>query len=186
MFSKIRFFKSIRVKIIFLALVFPIIISFAIFVISDNNLENISKYSFESFDIMAENVATRFIQVLEEKELEDFKKRINIKMRGEDKKDKGDGSSGSARWYLGSDNRDTGSIHSDFYEDSAVNFCHANNIAVYPVIGWWRERSYLGRYDSKVRYSLIISLSTPKQDIDLYTPIVTQISNEIQIDIPTN
>lgn len=128
----------------------------------------------------------RFDVINSDETVEDFKKRINIKMRGEDKKDKGDGSSGSARWYLGSDNRDTGSIHSDFYEDSAVNFCHANNIAVYPVIGWWRERSYLGRYDSKVRYSLIISLSTPKQDIDLYTPIVTQISNEIQIDIPTN
>lgn len=125
----------------------------------------------------------RFDVINSNEKVEDFKKRINIKMRGEDKKDKGDGSSGSSRWYLGSDNRDVGSIHSDFYEGSAVNLCHANYIAVYPVIGWWRERSYLGRYDSKVRYSLVVSLSTPIQSVDLYTPIIIQISNEIQISI---
>lgn len=114
---------------------------------------------------------------------EDFKKRVNVKMRGEDKKDKGEGSSGSERWYLGSDNRDVGSIHSDFCELSAVDLCDCNFIAVYPVIGWWRERAYLGKYDSKVRYSMIVSLSTPKIDVDLYTPIVTEIKNAVEIDI---
>lgn len=128
----------------------------------------------------------RFDVINSDETVEGFKKRINIKMRGEDKKDKGDGSSGSTRWYLGPDNRDVGSIHSDFYKDSAVNLCQANYVAVYPVIGWWHERSYLGRCDSKVRYSLIISLSTPKQDVDLYTPIITQISNSISAEISTS
>lgn len=114
---------------------------------------------------------------------EDFQKRVNIKMRGEDKKDKGDGSSGSSRWYLGADNRDVGSIHSDFCIDSGVNLCETNYIAVYPIIGWWRERSYLGRYNSKVRYSLVVSISTPKVDVDLYTPIVTQISNSVTVEV---
>lgn len=114
---------------------------------------------------------------------EDFKKRVNVKMRGEDKKDKGEGSSGSERWYLGSDNRDVGSIHSDFCELSAVDLCDCNFIAVYPIVGWWRERAYLGKHDSKVRYSMIVSLSTPKIDVDLYTPIVTEIKNTVEIDI---
>lgn len=114
---------------------------------------------------------------------EDFKKRVNVKMRGEDKKDKGEGSSGSERWYLGSDNRDVGSIHSDFCELSAVDLCDCNFIAVYPIVGWWRERAYLGKHDSKVRYSMIVSLSTPKIDVDLYTPIVTEIKNAVEIDI---
>lgn len=114
---------------------------------------------------------------------EDFKKRVNVKMRGEDKKDKGEGSSGSERWYLGSDNRDVGSIHSDFCELSAVDLCDCNFIAVYPIVGWWRERDYLGKYNSKVRYSMIVSLSTPKIDVDLYTPIVTEIKNAVEIDI---
>ena len=115
----------------------------------------------------------------------DFKKRVDIKMRGEDIKDKGDGSSGSTRWFLGSDNRDVGSIHSDLIKDSAVNLCNANYLAVYPVIGWWRERSYLGKCDNKIRYSLVVSLSTPKQDVDLYTPIITQIQNKVPVEIPT-
>lgn len=127
----------------------------------------------------------RFDVMNTDESIEDFKKRINIRMRGDDKKDKGDGSSGSARWYLGSDNRDVGSIHSDFIKDSAVNLCNANIVAVYPVIGWWRERSYLGKCDSKIRYSLVISLSTPKQDVDLYTPIIEQIPSIIQTEIPT-
>ena len=116
---------------------------------------------------------------------EDFKKRINMKMRGEDKKDKGDGSSGSDRWYLGSNNRDVGSIHSDFCELSAVELSGCNLIAVYPVVGWWRERDYLKRYDKSVRYSLVVSLSTPSTDVDLYTPIITQITPSIEIPIPT-
>ena len=117
--------------------------------------------------------------------MEDFKKRINVKMRGDDPKDKGDGSSGSSRWFLGAENRDVGSIHSDFIKTSAVNLCNTNAIAVYPVIGWWRERSYLGKCDSTARYSLVISLSTPKKDVDLYTAIVDKIPNYIQTEIPT-
>lgn len=128
----------------------------------------------------------RFDVINSDESIEGFKKRINIKMRGDDRKDKGDGSSGSGRWFLGSDNRDVGSIHSDFIKDSAVNMCNTNTIAVYPVIGWWRERSYLGKCDSRVRYSLIISLSTPKRDADFYTPIISQIPNVVQTDIPTS
>lgn len=127
----------------------------------------------------------RFDVINSDESIEGFKKRINIKMRGEDRKDKGDGSSGSGRWFLGSDNRDVGSIHSDFIKDSAVNLCNTNTIAVYPVIGWWRERSYLGKCDSKIRYSLIISLSTPKCDADFYTPIISKIPNVVQTNIPT-
>ena len=114
---------------------------------------------------------------------EDFKKRINIKVRGEDKQDKGDGSSGSERWFLGSKLRDVGSIHSDYMQLSGVELSDINQIAVYPVIGWWRERAYLNKYNSKIRYALIVSISTPKQDIDLYTPIITQIKNKVEVPI---
>ena len=128
----------------------------------------------------------RFDVINSDETLDDFKKRINVKMRGDDKKDKGEGSSGSNRWYLGSDNRDVGSIHSDFCELNAVDLCDCNHIAVFPVIGWWRERDYLNRYDKKVRYSLVVSLSTPRADIDLYTPIITQITPTTAISIPTS
>ena len=112
---------------------------------------------------------------------EDFRKRINVKARGDDIKDKGESSSGSGRWFLGSVNRDVGSIHSDFCVHNAVELCDCNVIAVYPVIGWWRERPHLGKCNNKVRYSLIVSLETPEVNVDLYTPIVAQISGAITL-----
>lgn len=121
----------------------------------------------------------RFDLINNDENIEDFKKRINVKMRGEDRKDSGEGSSGSDRWYLGTENRDVGSIHSDFIDSSAVELCDSKYIAVYPVIGWWRERSHLGKVNKKIRYSLVVSLETPDVEADLYTPIVTQITNTI-------
>ena len=127
----------------------------------------------------------RFDLINNDEEVEDFKKRVNVKMRGDDRKDAGDGSSGSERWYLGTDNRDVGSIHSDFIDSSAVELCNAKYIAVYPVIGWWRERPHLGKYNSKIRYSLVVSLETPATEVDLYTPIVTKIDTVVQTEIAT-
>lgn len=123
----------------------------------------------------------RFDVINNNETIEDFKKRVNVEMRGENKKDSGEGSSGSDRWFLGATNRDVGSIHSDVMYCSAVDLCNANAIAVYPVIGWWRERSYLGKCNSKMRYSLIVTISSPRNDIDLYTPIVTQIAATIPV-----
>ena len=123
----------------------------------------------------------RFDVINSDENIVDFRKRINVAMRGDDNKDSGDGSSGSDRWYLGSNNRDIGSIHSDFCELSAVDLCDANHIAVYPVIGWWRQRKHLGKVESSIRYSLVVSLETPEITVDLYTPILTQIQNTIEI-----
>lgn len=113
---------------------------------------------------------------------EDFKKRINKLMR-EDEEDKGNGSSGSGRWTLGKNNRCIGSIHSDIWEGTAAELCQSNYIAVYPTSGWWKEKDKLEKYNNKVRYSLIVSLETPNQEIDLYTPIITEINNKIPIEI---
>lgn len=39
------------------------------------------------------------------------------------------------------------------------------------------------KYNEKVRYSLIVSLSTKETEVDLYTPIITEIQTPIQIEI---
>ena len=127
----------------------------------------------------------RFDVINNNETVDDFKKRVNYKMRGEDKKDKGEGTSGSERWYLGSDNRDVGSIHSDYYEANAIDLYESNYVAIYPVVGWWRERSYLGKSNNPIRYSLVVSIATPKIDVDLYTPIITVIKPVTEIPIPS-
>lgn len=125
--------------------------------------------------------ALRFDVINSNENVENFCKRINVKMRGEDKKDKGDGS--PRNWYLGANNRDVGSIHSDFCKTTAADLANANYIAVYPVVGWWKERKHLGKSNEKIRYSLIVSIETPETETDLYTPIVNQITNTV--DTPT-
>lgn len=45
----------------------------------------------------------RFDVINSNESVTDFRKRINVKMRGDDRNDKGEGTSGSERWYLGTD-----------------------------------------------------------------------------------
>ena len=135
-----------------------------------------NKYRYQSCGL-------RFEVINSNETEDDFKKRINVTMRGEDKKDKGEGTSGAEFWFLGSNNRDVGSIHSDFRTQGAVELCTANKIAIYPVIGWWRERTNLGCQNKKLRYSLIVSIFTPEQKVDFYTPIINQIKTTIPIKI---
>jgi Subtilase family len=112
---------------------------------------------------------------------EEFRKRVNIAAREEN--EEVSGNSGSDRWSIGTNNRSNGSVHSDFWEGTAADLATCNLISIFPVIGWWRERKHLGRVENKTRYSLIISLDTPAQKIELYTTVKNMI--EIPIEINT-
>src|SRR5262249_50733714 len=83
-------------------------------------------------------------------------------------------------WTLGARLRSRGSLLSDWWEGSAADLADCGQIAVYPVIGWWRERKPLNRWVNKVRYSLIVSLTTAVTDIDLYTPVRTMVEVPIE------
>jgi hypothetical protein len=61
-----------------------------------------------------------------------------------------------------------------------------NSIAIFPVVGWWRERTALRKYNSKIRYSLIITIETPEERADLYTPIMRTIASRIPVEIARN
>lgn len=89
-------------------------------------------------------------------------------------------SSGGIDWILGKNNRSAGSIHSDIWRGTAAELATSNIVSVYPVGGWWKDRAYLKKWNKKVRYSLVVSISTPKTEVDLYTPIVTEIKNEVR------
>jgi len=86
-----------------------------------------------------------------------------------------------ARWVIGKA-RDKGSIHSDIIETTASEIATCKMIAIYPTIGWWRERKHLGKTNKKCRYSLIISLETPEQNVDIYAMIAQEIENRIKIE----
>ncbi|MFT4668325.1 MAG: hypothetical protein ACI9XB_005309 [Gammaproteobacteria bacterium] len=108
---------------------------------------------------------------------EKFLARVNKKSRDEYTNFNNDIPDGN--WLLGINNRQLGSIHSDIWRGTAAEMATSNLIGIYPVIGWWKERAYLKKYDKKTRYSLIVSLKTTATEIDIYTPVA------IEVGIPT-
>lgn len=83
------------------------------------------------------------------------------------------------RWEIGSNGRTHGSLHSDWCEGKATDLARCNQIAVFPVTGWWKERHHLGRHDRRARYSLIVTIETPETDI--YTSISQDVSVQTEI-----
>ena len=116
-------------------------------------------------------------------EEEEFKKRINLALREEDEEVETD--SGSQRWVIGANLRNLGSVHSDSWEATAAEISTCQFIAVYPVVGWWKERKALARWQESTRYSLIISLETPEESVDIYSPVYSLVSTPISIRITT-
>jgi hypothetical protein len=89
------------------------------------------------------------------------------------------------KWFIGKRARNRGSIHSDVYRTIASDLADSGAIGVFPVGGWWKDGTRRDRADRSVRYSLLVSLITPRQDVDLYTPIAIQIGVPIEIEIET-
>lgn len=100
----------------------------------------------------------------------EFRRRVNKVARQEINVYQGT-SSDSSEWLLGSDLRSRGSIHSDYWRGTAAALAEKGHIAVFPVSGWWMERKHLKRWDRKARYSLIVTIKTPSEEIDIYTPV---------------
>jgi len=115
---------------------------------------------------------------------EDFLKRINRAAREEDE-GRPDSSSASGHWFFGANARNKGSIHSDIWQGTAAELADSHLMAVYPIVGWWRERAHLGRWGRRVRYALIVSITTPEEAIDLYTPVAHQVGITIPVVVDT-
>jgi hypothetical protein len=110
----------------------------------------------------------------------DFVRRVNRQARDNDEHP-GTGGSGS-KWTIGNA-RDVGSIHSDIWQGTAAELSVSNRIAIYPAVGWWRERHHLERWAKRCRYSLIVSIQTPVENIDIYTPVAVQLGIAVPVEI---
>lgn len=110
-----------------------------------------------------------------------FRSRINKLARDEET---GTTSTSDAEsWFFGPNLRKRGSLHSDIWFGTAADLAERGYIAVYPVIGWWRERLKFERWNKIARYSLIVSIKTPETEVDLYTPVVNMIKTEILVEV---
>jgi hypothetical protein len=89
----------------------------------------------------------------------------------------------TGRWTLGPTLRTAGSIHTDTWEGTAADLANRGTVAVYPVTGWWKENKARDRSDRGVRYALVVSIETPEQDVDIWTPVAQQIGVTIPIEV---
>ena len=112
----------------------------------------------------------------------EFIRRINIASRDEDNGHPGTASAADY-WTLGTQLRNKGSIHSDIWKGTARDLATSNIIAVYPVIGWWRERHHLQKWNRRARYSLIVSIETSEQSVDIYTPVAIRLGVTVPIKV---
>lgn len=93
-------------------------------------------------------------------------------------------------WFLGSQLRNRGSIHSDVWRGTAAELAAKSHVAVLPVGGWWKDWRDAERHSVAVRYALVLTLEAEGEGtIDLYTPIETAIAASIEattaVPIPT-
>jgi hypothetical protein len=103
-----------------------------------------------------------------------FAARISRESRNEDYTREG-----GEHWILGNQIRDKGSIHKDIWQCTAAELATRRKIAIYSVGGWWKNRKNLRRYDFSVRYSLVVTIDTPDNGIDIYTPVQISIPVEL-------
>jgi hypothetical protein len=112
--------------------------------------------------------------------LTEFKQRINQRARDEEHVYNG-AKPDSGEWLLGEKLRSLGSMHSDTWSGQAAELAERGYIAVYPVLGWWKERPNLERWGKSARYALIVSIKTPDVQTDIYTTVKNQISVQIAV-----
>ncbi len=112
---------------------------------------------------------------------DDFRKRINQRALLEDEA-RPVTESDAPEWFFGTDYRVTGSLHTDTWTGTAADLAHRGALAVFPVTGWWKERKDRDHSERGARYALVVSIETPTQEVDLWTPVAQQVAIPIEID----
>ena len=112
----------------------------------------------------------RFRMIRPDESVEEFKARVSKQAQEEEEPIE----FRQADWALGHQLRSRGSLHSDWWSGSAVDLAARGHLAVHPTRGWWAERKDAERWEERVRYSLVVAIETPGEDI--YTPVEAMLS----------
>ncbi len=111
---------------------------------------------------------------------ETFRKRLNKLARDEEDERSAWASESDTGWEIGPRERFRGSIHSDRWHGTAADLAARLLVGVYPVSGWWKTRKALGRWNHHIRYSLVVSIHTPAETMDVYTPVSVAVSVPVE------
>lgn len=142
---------------------------------SPGELQTQSRYTYASHGLRFEmNTSEEYDNI------KSFKKRINKEAR-ENKEDKPESKGFGEKWKIGLTYRSLGTVHSDSITLPGIQMADCCHIAIFPIGGWWKTRKSEKCMEKETRYSLIVSLHTEAQDIDIYTPVANMIAVPITI-----
>ncbi|MDC7701417.1 S8 family peptidase [Vogesella indigofera] len=111
-----------------------------------------------------------------------FRGRINAQAADEEQGLPG-AAVGDPNWFIGKRLRARGSMLSDSWTGTAAELASRGQLAVYPAMGWWRNRPGHERYNRVARYALIVSIEAPAVEQDLYASIEQQIAVQGHVQI---
>lgn len=104
-----------------------------------------------------------------------FRGRINAQAAAEEQGLRGGGGNDQG-WTIGERLRTRGSLVSDSWTGTAAQLANRGQLAVFPAMGWWRNRPSHRRFDRAAAYSLLISIEAPTAEQDLYALVAEQIN----------
>lgn len=112
----------------------------------------------------------------------EFRRRKNAEMG-----DRLAGGEADPNWDFGQKAIAAGSLHCDTWSGTAVELASRDQIAIYPVMGWWRDRPGQGRYLDKARYALVVTLEAPEAGIDLQAEVAitarAMVSSRVDVEV---
>ena len=135
-----------------------------------------SKYSYQSHGL-------RFAVRSSLETISAFKQRINKAAR--DESYDGQSPQDTGRWLFGYGGRSfttVGSIHSDVWTGTAADLATKGHVAVFPTLGWWSRRKHLEGWENSCPYSLVVTVETPDQSVDIYTSVANQIGVPVVVE----
>ena len=137
-----------------------------------------SKFSYQSYGL-------RFALQHRDEERDDLVQRINAGQRQPDFEPIADADRNS--WDFGPQIRSRGCLHQDTWHGQLSDLASREHLAIYPVSGWWMQRRSMlfEKKDDAIPYSMVLTLETPDETVDLYHTIENVIETEIEIDLPT-
>lgn len=110
-----------------------------------------------------------------------FRGRINAQAAAEEQGLPAAGGA-DAGWTVGERTRARGSLVSDSWSGTAAALANRGQLAVFPAMGWWRNRPSHGRFERAARYSLVVSIEAPEIQQDLYAIVAQQIAVPVAIE----
>lgn len=112
---------------------------------------------------------------------EEFRQRVN-RLAREDEGTHQSAQTDAPEWLFGPDYRVAGSIHTDIWRGTASELARRGYLAVYPVSGWWKDRKDRDHSERGSSYALVVSIESPTEEVDLWTPVANQVGIAIEVE----